>query len=128
MVWHVIGITVAKAAVLLSTLQGARRPIRITATMVLLDAAWWQPELTQLYVSPASLDNGRSCQVAKIPLPESEVKEDMSKKESEHKLHQQGDSYQQVSAIVLLHLALDVMRFVHWCINLMATRGMQREQ
>ena len=53
MVWQIIGITFAKAAVLVTTLQGTRLPVRITATMVLLDAAWWRPEWEQQQVCPA---------------------------------------------------------------------------
>jgi hypothetical protein len=127
MVWHVIGITVAKAAVLLTTLQGARRPIRITATMVLLDAAWWLPELTQLYASPVCPGDGQSCQEVKDSPLGREVKVDKPKKEREHKMHQQVNSFQQGSAIVILHLVLDVIRFVHWCITLLPKGRGQRE-
>jgi len=122
MVWHVIGITVAKAAVLLTTLQGARRPTRISATMVLSDAAWWQPELTHLYVSPVHSDNGQSCLSAKEPPHASEAKEDASKEEFGQKMHQQPVSFHQVSALVLLHLVINVMQFLHWCIGLLTAR------
>ena len=91
--------------------------------MVLLDAPWWQPELTHQNVSPVHTEHEQGCQLARSP-PHSVAAKEIVGKEEQEGQQQHPVPVQQLSAIVLIHLVIDVMQFLHWCINMLAARRM----
>ncbi len=113
------GVTIAKAAMLFTTLQGARRPVRITATMVVLDVAWIQPDFSHQSVCPAHQENLQDSQISK-----KEWQQIASDNESDEGVSTQQYELpvQQISAMVLVHLLVDTMQFLHWCIELLKQR------
>ena len=119
MVLQAFGVTIAKAAVLFTTLQGARRPARITATMVVLDVAWIQPEFSQKTVCPAHQESLQETQSSKRDLQLSVLENE--KNEGINSQHY-ALPLQQMSAMVLVHLVVDTLQFLHWCIELLKQR------
>ena len=119
LVLQAFGVTIAKAAVLFTTLQGARRPARITATMVVLDVAWIQPEFSQQNVCAAHQENLHESQTSKKGRQQL-----ASNKEGNEAigLKQYVLPVQQISAMVLVHLLVDTIQFLHWCIELLKQR------
>lgn len=109
-----------------TTLQGAKRPVRIAATMIVVDVAWWQPQLAEQTMCPSHTEHQAVVQQPQaasqshgsvLPLPQDENTQSF-----QFPTHQ-------LSAMVLVHLAVDIMQFLHWCMSMLATRrrGERRE-
>ena len=110
MVWQLIGFTFAKAAVLFTSLQGTRRPVKIAVTMVLFDAAWWRQELEQQQVCPAQKE---------VLLVSQQVKDLQQHLNEQERVKKEGDQHNfqlsvfQLSAMVFVHLTVDLLQFLY---------------
>jgi len=119
MVLQAFGVTIAKAAVLFTTLQGARRPARITATMIVLDVDWIQPEFSQQNVCAAHQETPQEIQSSKRDWQQSAMENERNEGINSQ---QYALPVQQMSAMVLVHLLVDTLQFLHWCIELLKQR------
>ena len=91
--------------------------------MVLLDAAWWRPELEQRQVCPAQNE------VLFVSQQLKDLQQHMSDQERAKK---EGDQHNfqlsvfQLSAMVFVHLTVDLLQFLFWCASLLESRRMTR--
>ena len=116
MVLQAFGVTIAKATVLFTTLQGARPPARITTTMVVLDVAWIQQEFSKQNVCAAHQESPQEIQSSKRDWQQSVLE---NQRNGIIDFQQYAFPMQQMSAMVLVHLVVDTLQFLHWCIELL---------